>query len=555
MNQSGAELFPLFLKLRGRAVLLVGGGPVATAKAQALAQAGALVTVVAPQVTDALVALAAAQGWLVHQRGFVDGDVAGVWLVIAAATSEVNRAVAQAAEARQLFVVAVDDPPSASAYGAGIVRKAGVTLAISTAGRAPALAGLLREGLEDMLPDDLESWGAEAARQRAAWRADGTPMAQRRPRLLAALNRLYEMGTLKGFPNPPATTPLGEAELRQRDQLGTLGGIANPPATTPLGEAELRQRDELGTLGGFPDPAATTPLGEAERTEREEVRAAGRVALVGAGPGDPELLTRRGAQRLAEADIVFYDALSSEAMRALAPGARWFYVGKRACRQSIAQDTLNRLLIKEASRGRRVVRLKAGDPFVFGRGGEEALALAHAGIPCEVVPGVSSAVAAAALAGIPVTHRGVASAFTVVSGHHAAVYRPVLAGVPRTGATIVVLMGLRQRAAIAEHLLQLGWSAETPAAVVLGAATPAAARFVSTLGALATSAASGETGDEDFGRPGVLVIGEAVAVAGEIERAYATASAADEGARPQASPDDDRAERERNAGLTEKGSR
>ena len=206
-------------------------------------------------------------------------------------------------------------------------------------------------------------------------------------------------------------------------------------------------------------------------------------------------------------------------------------------------------------RGRRVVRLKAGDPFVFGRGGEEALALAHDGIHCEVVPGVSSAVAAAALAGIPVTQRGVASAFTVESGPNPAVYRPVLAGVPRTGATIVVLMGLRQRAAIAEHLLQLGWSAETPAAVVLGAATPAAARFVSTLGALATSAASEETGDEDFGRPGVLVIGEAVAVAGEIERAYATASATDEGAGPEASPDDDRAQRERNAGLTEKGSR
>src|SRR3569623_3535932 len=246
MKQSGAELFPLFLKLRGRAGLLVGGGPVATAKAQALAQAGARVTVVAPQVTDALVALAAAQGWVVNHRGFVDGDVAGVWLVIAAATSEVNRALAQAAEARQLFVVAVDDPPSASAYGAGIVRKAGVTLAISTAGRAPALAGLLREGLEDMLPDDLESWGAEAARQRAAWRADGTPLAQRRPRLLAALNRLYEMGTLGGFPNPPATTPLGEPELRQRDQMGTLGGFPNPPATTPRGEPELRQRDQMG---------------------------------------------------------------------------------------------------------------------------------------------------------------------------------------------------------------------------------------------------------------------------------------------------------------------
>lgn len=459
MNEPGAELFPLFLKLRGRTVLLVGGGPVATAKASALGEAGAVVTVVAPQLTDALVALARARGWTVHQRAFVATDVDEAWLAVAAATSEVNRAVAQAAEARRLFVVAVDDPPSASAYGAGIVRKAGVTVAISTSGQAPALAGLLREGLEAVLPDELGEWMGEAARQRAAWRADGTPMADRRPRLLAALNELY----------------------RQR----------NMPALTD-----------------------TTPMGAVR----------GRVTLVGAGPGDADLLTRRGAQRLGEADIVFYDALSSETMRSLAPHARWFYVGKRACRQSIAQDTLNRLLIKEAARGRRVVRLKAGDPFVFGRGGEEALALAHAGIPCEVVPGVSSAVAAAALAGIPITHRGVASAFTVLSGHHEAVYRPALGGVPRTGSTIVVLMGLRHRAAIAGYLLQLGWPAETPAAVVLGAATPAASRFVSTLAQLASAAASDDTGDEDFGRPGVLVIGEAVGVAAQIELAYAAAS-------------------------------
>ena len=463
MNEA-AELFPLFLKLRGREVLLVGGGPVGTAKAHALAEAGAVVTVVAPQVTDALDQLARARGWTVHRRGFVAADVDDAWLAVAAATSEVNRAVATAAEARHLFVVAVDDPSAASAYGAGIVRRAGVTLAISTSGQAPALAGLLREGLEAVLPDELHRWVDEAARQRTAWRADGTAMADRRPRLLAALNELY------------------------------------------------RQRNVPPTVDAIPSPTSG-PRGQ--------------VTLVGAGPGDADLLTRRGADRLAEADIVFYDALSSETMRALAPRARWFYVGKRACRQSIAQDTLNRLLIKEAGRGRRVVRLKAGDPFVFGRGGEEALALAAAGIPCEVVPGVSSAVAAAALAGIPVTHRGVASAFTVVSGHHEAVYRPVLAGVPRAGATIVVLMGLRQRAAIATTLLELGWRRETPAAVVLGASTPVAARFVSTLGELASVPASDETGDEDFGRPGVLVIGDAVAVAAEIEQAYAAAAAAD----------------------------
>ncbi|HEX4509213.1 MAG TPA: bifunctional precorrin-2 dehydrogenase/sirohydrochlorin ferrochelatase, partial [Burkholderiaceae bacterium] len=191
MSEPPVELFPLFLKLRGRAVLLVGGGPVATAKAQALAEAGALVTVVALQVTEALAALADARGWTVHRRAFVASDAADAWLAVAAATSEVNRAVAEEGEARQMFVVAVDDPASASAYGAGVVRKAGVTVAISTSGQAPALAGLLREGLEAVLPDDLEQWVGEAAQQRAAWRADGTPMAARRPRLLAALNELY----------------------------------------------------------------------------------------------------------------------------------------------------------------------------------------------------------------------------------------------------------------------------------------------------------------------------------------------------------------------------
>ena len=161
---------------------------------------------------------------------------------------------------------------------------------------------------------------------------------------------------------------------------------------------------------------------------------AGRVTLVGAGPGDPELLTVRGARRLAEADLVLYDALSSEAMRELAPGARWFYVGKRACRNSIDQDVLNRLMIKHALRGRHVVRLKCGDPFVFGRGGEEVLALGEAGIPVEVVPGLSTAIAAPALAGIPVTHRGLASSFAVITGHHEQTYGPLLDGFPPRGA-------------------------------------------------------------------------------------------------------------------------
>src|SRR3954468_4024923 len=155
-------------------------------------------------------------------------------------------------------------------------------------------------------------------------------------------------------------------------------------------------------------------------------RPIGRVFLIGAGPGSVDLITLRGARRLGEADLVLYDALSSAEMRELAPSARWFFVGKRACRQSIGQDVLNRLLVRYARRGLRVVRLKCGDPFVFGRGGEEALALARAGVPFEIVPGVSSALAAPALAGIPVTHRGLASSFAVVTGHHEATYGPIL---------------------------------------------------------------------------------------------------------------------------------
>jgi uroporphyrin-III C-methyltransferase len=243
----------------------------------------------------------------------------------------------------------------------------------------------------------------------------------------------------------------------------------------------------------------------------------GRVILVGAGPGEPDLLTVRGARRLGEADLVLYDALSSEGMRAYAPLARWFYVGKRACRQSIGQDLLNRLMIKQARRGHVVVRLKCGDPFVFGRGGEELLALAAAGIPCEVVPGVSAAVAAPALAGIPVTHRGAASAFTVISGHHEETYRPLLAGLPVRGTTVVVMMGLGQRASIAAALREFGWDAETPAAVVIGAATKDAWRWTGTLRDLETVEIPA-TAPGTSGAPGLLVIGQVVGVAGEIER-------------------------------------
>jgi uroporphyrin-III C-methyltransferase/precorrin-2 dehydrogenase/sirohydrochlorin ferrochelatase len=191
MLPAADKLFPLFLKLAGRRVVVIGGGPVAAAKVQGLLDAGAEVAVMAPEARSELTAAAAAGRIALHLRPFAASDLEGAWLAVAAATPEVNAAVAAAAEARRLFVLAVDDPAAASAYGAGTLRRGGVTVAVSTDGRAPALAGLIREGLEAVLPADLDAWTSEAERQRAAWRAEGVPIAERRPLLLEALNRLY----------------------------------------------------------------------------------------------------------------------------------------------------------------------------------------------------------------------------------------------------------------------------------------------------------------------------------------------------------------------------
>ena len=235
----------------------------------------------------------------------------------------------------------------------------------------------------------------------------------------------------------------------------------------------------------------------------------GWVALVGAGPGDPDLLTRRAVQRLAQADLVLYDALVDPEVLSLAPTAQRIFVGKRAGRPAVSQDFINRLLVRAATRGRNVVRLKGGDPFVFGRGGEEALALAAAGIACEIVPGVSSAVAAPALAGIPVTHRGIAAAFVVVSGHAEEAYRPVLETLAPQRATVVVLMGLAHAHDIATLLTTRGWNPTTPVAVLFSASREASTVWTATLGDLQRGV---ELPAQDG--PGTIVIGDVVRIRG-----------------------------------------
>jgi uroporphyrin-III C-methyltransferase/precorrin-2 dehydrogenase/sirohydrochlorin ferrochelatase len=428
-------LVPLFVKLAGRDVLVVGGSAMAAVRVRQLADAGARVTVVAPEVRGDVARAAE----VVLRRPFRPGDLDGVWLVVAAATPDVNREVARAAEERRVLVNAVDDPETATAYTGGVVRRGEVTVAISTQGRAPALAGLLREALDAVLPRDLAHWVVAAEAERPVWKRDRVPLATRRPLLLRALNALY------------ASDP---------------GAPGAAPSTVPL---------------GF-------------------------VSLVGAGPGDPGLLTRRGAERLASADVVLYDALLDAELLRLAPHAHCFYVGKRAGRPSVAQRTIERLLVRAARSGKRVVRLKCGDPFVFGRGGEEAQALAATGVPFEVVPGVSSAIAAPALAGIPVTHRGLAAGFAVVSGHRESTYGPILDGLAPGALTLVLLMGVGARRDIARRLLGNGWAPATPAAILLGASTNASFTWTGTLAELESA---GLPSDADL--PGTLVVG---AVAG-----------------------------------------
>jgi uroporphyrin-III C-methyltransferase / precorrin-2 dehydrogenase / sirohydrochlorin ferrochelatase len=453
-------LLPLFLNLAGRRVVLVGGGPVAAGKLQQLLAAGASVCVVAPDLVPAIADASAggASGITIVRRAFTPGDLDGAWLVVAAATPEVNRAVAEAAEARRLFVNAVDDPANASAYLSGVIRREGFTLAVSSNGEAPGLTALLRQGLDALLPrHELARWLREARKQRRRWKADGVPMEARRPLLLDAINRLY-----------------GRSERLPDDRK---------------------------------EPESEESTSEAVRAFRP---VDGQVALVGAGPGDPALLTRKAITCLRAADLVLYDALIDERILRYARHAQRFFVGKRAGRHALTQDRINALMIRAARRGRRVVRLKGGDPFVLGRGGEEALALAAAGVRCEVVPGITSAIAAPALAGIPVTHRGVASGFLVVSGHDERAFGLTVAGVAPNGVTLVVLMGMTRIVELAAHLVGKGWAPTTPAAVVSGASTALQRAWRGSLGDLAAD----QVPLDARAGAGTIVIGEVVSLSG-----------------------------------------
>ena len=349
--------FPLLLDLTGRRVLVVGGGPVATRRAERLTESGAVIEVVALEVSSRLRELATR----VTERPFAPRDVSGAWLVLACTDSAaVNALVAAAAAAQQIFCIRADAAGGGTARTPALTRRDGVTIAVS-GGDDPRRAVALRDAIS------------------------------------AALD---------------------------------------------LGELPLR----------------------AHRA------APGSVALVGGGPGDPELITVRGRRLVASADVIVVDRLAPRALLdELPPEVEVIDCGKSAHRHNLTQDEINAVLVDRARAGKRVVRLKGGDPFVFGRGGEEWLACVAAGVPVTVVPGVSSALAAPAAAGIPLTHRGLAADFTVVSGHLDP-GRPADTGLDwaalARASTLVLLMSMERLDLIVKELVSNGRDPHTPAAVI-----------------------------------------------------------------------------------------
>ena len=443
--------YPVFLDLRGRRAVVIGGGAVAEQKVRGLVAAGAHVTLVSPDVTPALTDLGRRGAIELRRRGYHDGDLAGAWLAIAAVNRTVNAAVWAEAERLGVPLNAVDDLEHSSFIAPAIHREGDITVAVSTGGKSPALAVRLRQRIARLV-------GRAEARLCAL-------LGELRPELAARV------------PDARARTALWYAIVdsdvidfvRRGDIEGARGRI-----------------EEL--IG--PHPLSPSPFGRG-----------GTVSLVGAGPGDPGLITAKGLELLRSADVVVYDRLVSHALLAQAPAE-----AERILRGTDQQD-VNALLIERAREGLSVVRLKGGDPFVFGRGAEECAALRAAGVRYQVVPGVTSATGVPAAAGIPVTHRGVASAFAVVAGHECEgpsdLDWEALARVP----TLVVLMGLSALPDIVARLRAQGAAPDTPVAVIASGTLPEQRTVVGSLGDIADLVAG--AGLEP---PATVVIGEVVRV-------------------------------------------
>ena len=445
--------FPLFLELKGRDVLIVGGGAAAARKAEVLAEAGGRVTVVADHPQAELIALEQQGRAAIERRAFEPEDVAGKLLVVCASPSAALDAhVSAAARASGVPVNVVDRPALCTFIWPAIIDRDPVTIAVSSAGTAPVLARSIRVRLEALLPANLGRLARFAEEFRAAVKA---------------------------------TRPAGPARRRFWE-----GFFAGPIADALLVGDERRAREQMLTL----------------INRREGAAAEGIVYLVGAGPGDPELLTLRALRVLQEADIIVHDRLIGPRILEYARrDADRIYVGKAPGSHARTQDEINALLARHARAGSRVVRLKGGDPFIFGRGGEEREYLLRHGLRVEVVPGITAATGCAAAAGIPLTHRDHAQTLIIVTAQgRDGVPNLDWRALARSGQTLAIYMGASAAEEVARRLIEQGCSPSTPAAVVANgtlAEQRVAVGELHQLGYLAQQVGSG---------PALILIGEVV---------------------------------------------
>jgi uroporphyrin-III C-methyltransferase/precorrin-2 dehydrogenase/sirohydrochlorin ferrochelatase len=466
--------FPVFFDLTALKVLVVGGGEVALRKVALLERSGASITLVAPEVLPELQERAAAGKILLAIREFVPNDLDGARLVIVATSRRaVNRWIASLSEARGIPVNVVDDREASRFIVPAIIDRDPVLVAISTGGTSPVLARRLRERLEVVIPKKIG--------ELAVWLRALRHGARRRLRDTDERRRYFE-------------------------------NIVDGPAARRFIEGDAHGAQALAQQ--LLARTSTAP------------RSAGEVTLVGAGPGDPELLTLKALRALQDADVILHDRLVPEGLLDMARrDAARISVGKAAGGIGSSQEEINALLIEHARQGKRVVRLKGGDPFIFGRGGEELQALAEAQISFSVIPGVTAAAGCAAYAGIPLTHRDYAHSVTFVTGHAEKEGRqPDWRALAKPGLTAVFYMGLARVEQIAAQLVAHGAAASTPAAVVAQGTLQNQRVVTGTLATIAevTAASAIES-------PALLIVGEVVSLHASLAwfNTGATASPAD----------------------------
>ncbi len=409
------DFLPIFLDVCNKTALVVGGGDVAARKVSLLLQANANVRVIAPEICPNLKTMQE-DGSIEHeQREYQDGDLEACALVYAATdNSEVNRRVSEDAQKRQLPVNVVDQPELCSFIMPSIVDRSPLVVAVSTGGSSPVLARLMRSRLESLIP---AGYGR-----------------------LADLAKRFREKVKQRFTDPRDRKIFWENVLRS--------GVAERVFSGHMEEADVVMNKVL---------ESTDPAG-----------AMGEVYLVGGGPGDPDLLTFRALRLMQQADVVVYDRLVAKAVLEMTRrDAERIYVGKERDNHAMRQEEINELLAKLAKEGKRVVRLKGGDPFIFGRGGEEIDTLAEQGIPFQVVPAVTAASGCAAYAGIPLTHRDYAQSVTFVTGHlKDGTINLNWEHLAQANQTVVFYMGLRGMPIISKELIDRGVSPEMPVALV-----------------------------------------------------------------------------------------